>query len=199
MAAGNVPLDLGSLASAIDPAVQTYFQKSGEYIKPEYEDYVYVDTDVTDRTMQEAWLGGLTQFSRNLENAVILAESPPESSAKSYVQVEFADMVRVTRQAMLFGLEKRNLQDQLDELRKAAVRKKNTDLANLLNNMASTSYTVTDRAGSYSKTITGAASVAFSSASHTREDGGPAWVNRHTDGTTVNMDYKIMRLIPSNA
>lgn len=170
MPAGNVPLDLQSLASAIDPAVQTYFQKSGEYLKPEYEDYVYTDTEITERTMQEAWLGGLTQFGRNLENAVILGESPPESSAKSYVQVEFSDMVRVTRQAMIFGLEKRNLQDQLTELRKAAVRKKSRDCADILNNHTATSYTVTDRSGSFTKTITGADSVAFQSSSHTRED-----------------------------
>lgn len=189
MPAGNVPLDLGSLASAIDPAVQIYFQKSGEFIENQYEQFVNVDTDITDRTTQDAFLGGMTQFARVLENAVITAESPPESNAKSYVQVEFADMIRVTRQAMIFGLEKRSLQNQVEELRKAAVRKKERDCADLLNNMTAATYTVTDRSGSFTKTITGADNVAFSSAAHTREDGGTNWNNRVTDGTTVNMDF----------
>ena len=45
-----------------------------------------------------------------------------------------------------------------------------------------------DVSGNYSVTVTGGDGLAFISASHTREDGGTAWNNRVTDGTTLNMD-----------
>lgn len=189
MPASNVPLDLGSLASAIDPAVQIYFQKSGEFMDRQYEQYAYVDRDVTHRVMTDASLQGFSQFARVVENAVITAESPAESSTKAYTQVEFANMVRVTRQAMIFGLETRALQNQVDQLRRSAERKKERDMADLLNNAQSTTYTVADRSGSFTKTITGQDGLAFQSAAHTREDAGANWNNRVTDGTTINMDW----------
>lgn len=178
MPASNVPLDLGSVASAIDPAVQIYFQKSGEFLTKQYAEYAYVDTDVTHRVMTEAALQGFSQFARVLQNAVIVAESPAESSTKAYTQVEFSNMVRITRQSMIFGLEKRGLQNQIEMLRRSAERKKERDIADLFNNHTATTYTVVDRSGSFTKTITGQDALAFQSASHTREDGGKLVLQR---------------------
>jgi len=167
----NVPLDLASLANALDPSVQAYFKKQGELVDKQYPNYVFVDTDIPWRTMTDGGISGLTQFGRVLENAVIEAESQLETNTRSYVQVEFANMVRVTRQNFMFNEERAKLKSMLEDLRKSAERKKDRDMADLINNATSTSYTVTDRTGQYSKTISGGDSVAASSASHTREDG----------------------------
>jgi len=50
-----------------------------------------------------------------------------------------------------------------------------------------TSYTANDDAGNFSVTTTGGDALALYSASHTREDGGTAWSNIVSDGTTTNM------------
>ena len=62
--------------------------------------------------------------------------------------------------------------------------------ADRLDNSYSTSYLASDVSGNYPITIAGGDGIAFISNSHTREDGGTAWNNRVTDGTTVNMDFE---------
>jgi len=84
-----------------------------------------------------------------------------------------------------FGIKKRTLTRITTEARKAVADKREVLCADRLDNSFDTSYTVNDISGNYVSTITGGDALAFISASHTREDGGTAWGNRVTDGTTV--------------
>ena len=88
-----------------------------------------------------------------------------------------------------YGIEARNLEAIVVELKNDAVRFKEAVLTNMLNNSTSTTYTETTGKYSYSVTNTGGDSVALLSTSHTREDGGTNWSNQITDGTTANMSF----------
>ena len=97
-----------------------------------------------------------------------------------------------------FGINKRNLERITEEARKAVADKREQLCADRLDNSFSTTYTVNDISGNYVATVTGGDALAFISASHTREDGGTAWGNRVTDGTTVNMDFEYDALKAAN-
>lgn len=61
------------------------------------------------------------------------------------------------------------------------------DGADMLNNSFSTSYTDSDQ---QTVSTAGGDTVAYFSASHTREDGGSNWNNIVYDGTTYSMDFE---------
>lgn len=76
----------------------------------------------------------------------------------------------------------------MNELKRACVTRRQELLHEKLDAGWLTSYTTNDDSGNYSVTVSGGDALALYSASHTREDGGTAWSNVNSDGTTTNMN-----------
>lgn len=87
-----------------------------------------------------------------------------------------------------FGIKKRNVTRVVRELWDACYLRREELLHEKLDAAYLTSYTSSDDGGNYSVTVTGGDGLALASASHTREDGGTAWSNIVSDGTTANMN-----------
>jgi hypothetical protein len=145
---------------------------------------------VVDYYLKDSSLSGLGYAGRIVENAVVTAASPVQGFDKTYTQIQFGVLLSFTKMMWFFGIRKRNLERITDESRKACADLRELRCADRLDNSFSTSYTAQDISGNYSVTITGGDGLAFASAVHTREDGGTAWSNRVTDGSTVNMDFE---------
>ena len=184
------PLNLTDAADLVDLSIQDVWLKGSEKESRLFEQYFNVETGVTDLYTKDSSLSGLGYAGRITENAAATAVYPVQGFDRTYTQVEFGAVLGVTKMMWKFGIKKRNLENLTDELRKACSDLRELRCADRLDNSFSTSYSVQDISGNYSVTITGGDALAFASASHTREDGGTAWSNRVTDGTTVNMDFE---------
>lgn len=160
------------------PADLTEYSREFVNYQP-VKDYIVKDSSVT----------SISTFSKIPENGNIPADSPNPGFKQTYTQSFFAGMLRITRPMWRYGIEARSLESLVVELKNDALRFKETVLTNMLNNATSTSYTETAGKYSYTVTNTGGDSVAFESASHTREDGGTNWSNVISDGTTNNMSF----------
>lgn len=182
------PLTLADAADLIDISIQDIFLKGSER-HDFYKDYYNVETGITDYYVKDSSMTGLTYAGRIVENAAVTAESPVQGFSKTYTQVQFGILMPFTKHMWFFGIKKRNLERITMEARKAVEDKREQLCADRLDNSFSTSYTVTDISGNWTATTSGGDSAAFISNSHTREDGGTAWDNRITDGSTVNMDF----------
>lgn len=90
-----------------------------------------------------------------------------------------------------FGIKKRDVVRVVNALKDACYTRREELLAEKMDAGWLSSYTATDDSGSYTVTTTGGDGAAMYTASHTREDGGTAWSNIVSDGTTSNMvlDY----------
>jgi len=88
----------------------------------------------------------------------------------------------------MFGIKKRNLENIVEENRKALEDERERLCADRLDRAWDTSYLVNDISGNWTATVTGGDGLSFISSAHTREDGGTAWSNELTDGSTSNMD-----------
>lgn len=185
-----IPLQISDAADLVDLSIQDLWLKGSEK-NVFYDKYFNVDNSVTDLYTKDSSLSGLGYASRIVENAAVTAESPVQGFDKTYTQVEYGKLLAVTKLMWAFGIKKRKLQNITDELRKACVDLRELRCAERLDNSFSTSYAAQDDSGNYSVTITGGDGAAFITNSHTREDGGTAWGNRVTDGTTVNMDLEL--------
>ena len=185
----SAPLTLEEAVDLTDVAIQDIYLKESKLEKKSvYDKYFNVVSGVTDYYLKDSSLSGLGEAARITENAVITSEVPVQGYDKTYTQVEFGKMLPVTKRMWKFGIKKRDLTRVVKSLIATCERKRETLCADRVDNMFSTSYTVTDDAGNYSATISGGDGVAAVSDAHTREDGGTNWNNRVTDGTTVNMD-----------
>ena len=184
------PLTLTDAADLIDVSIQDIFLKGSEKESKLFEQYYNVDRGVTDYYVKDSSLTGLGYAGRIIENAAVTAASPVQGFDKTYTQVQFGILLSFTKPMWFFGIKKRNLEKITGEARKAVADKREVLCADRLDNSYSTSYTVQDISGNYVATVTGGDGLALISASHTREDGGTAWGNRVTDGTTVNMDFE---------
>ena len=184
------PLSLSDAADLIDVSIQDIWLKGSETESQLYKQYYNVDSGVTDYYMKDSSLSGLSYAGRIVENAAVTAQSPVQGFDKTYTQVQFGVLLSFTKQMWFFGIKKRNLQNITAEARKAVADKRELLCADRLDQAYNTTYTVSDISGNYAATISGGDGVAMISASHTREDGGTAWNNRVTDGSTVNMDWE---------
>jgi len=184
------PLNLADAADLIDVSIQDIFLKGSEKESNLYKQYYNVETSVTDYYLKDSSLTGLGFAGRVTENAAITAQSPVQGFDKTYTQVEFGIVLSFTKHMWFFGIKKRNLERITVEARKAVADKREVLCADRLDRSFDTSYSVDDVSGNYSVTVTGGDGLAFISSTHTREDGGTAWNNRVTDGTTVNMDFE---------
>lgn len=182
-----IPFSTAGSADALDDAVQAYFLKDTADRKTYYNQYYYVENGIDTRVMKDSGMSGFSKAKRVTENAVIKAESPIQTYSQTYTQYEIGLMGKFTKQMWKFGIQKRDVEKVVKGLNDAVYRLRETDCADRLNNSFSTTFTDGD---GNSVSCAGGDSAALISASHTREDGGTAWNNRITDGTTVNMDCK---------
>jgi len=186
--ATNVPFDIAAAADLTDLSIQKIFLKSGTDLQQYHKEYYNVE-QVSDYITKDSSVTSVDAFSKIAENGNIPASSPHQGFDKTYTQSFFSGMLRVTRPMWRYGISTRKLQGLVVELRKNAIRFKETVLANVLNNATSTSYTETTGKLSYTVTNTGGDGLAPQSSAHTREDGGSNWSNVISDGTTDNMDF----------
>ena len=183
------PFTLGDAADLTNVAIQRIWLKSSDVEKTTYYDkYFNVETGITDRLTQDSSITGLSEAARITEQSIIVAESPIQGFDQTYTQVEYGKLLPVTKQMWKFGIKKRDLEGIVSELRASCLRHKERLTGDRLDNMTASTYTVLDEGGNYTMTITGGDGGPFSSATHTREDGGTNITNRLTDGTTSNMD-----------
>lgn len=184
----TVPFDIDAASDLVDLSIQEIWIKSPADLKEYSREYYNVES-VTDYIVKDSSITSIDTMSKVPENGRIPADSPYQGFEKTYTQSQFAGMLRITRMMWKYGLQVRRLEAIVRERRNDAIRFKETVLANVLNNATSTSYTETKGKLAYTVTNTGGDSVAFASASHTREDGGSNWSNIVTDGVTSNMDF----------
>ena len=192
------PLSLSDAADLIDVSIQDIFLKGSDKESRLFEQYYNVETGISDYYQKDSSLSGLGYAGRIVENASVTAASPVQGFDKTYTQVQFGVLLSFTKPMWFFGIKKRNLERITDEARKAVAHKRELLCADRLDNSFSTTYVVQDISGNYTATITGGDGLAFISATHTREDGGTAWSNRVTDGSTVNMDFDYDALKAAN-
>ena len=184
------PLSLTDAADLIDVSIQDIWLKGSEKESRQFEQFFNVETGVSDYYMKDSSLSGLGYAGRIVENAAVTAASPVQGFDKTYTQVQFGVLLSFTKFMWYFGIKKRNLENITSEARKACSDLRELRCADRLDRSFDTSYAAQDISGNYVITTTGGDALAFISASHTREDGGTAWNNRVTDGTTVNMDFE---------
>lgn len=184
----NTPFDLDAASDLTDLSIQEIWIKSPADMD-EYSKEYYNSMPVPDYITKDSSLTSISTFSKIPENGNIPADSPYEGFRQTYTQSFFSGMLRVTRPMWRYGVQTRQLEAIVQELRKDAVRFKEQVLANVLNNATSTSYTETTGKFAYTVTNTGGDGAAFQSAAHTREDGGTNWSNKVTDGTTNNLNF----------
>lgn len=180
---------LADAADLIDVSIQQIWLKGSEKETRQFEQFYNVETAVTDYYLKDSSLSGLGYAGRVVENAAVTAASPVQGFDKTYTQVQFGILMSFTKYMWYFGIKKRNLEKITMEARKACSDLRELRCAERLDNAYATSYTATDIQGNYPVTTSGGDGLAFISASHTREDGGTAWNNRITDGSTVNMSF----------
>ena len=184
------PLSLSDAADLIDVSIQDIWLKGSEQETEQFKQYFNVETGVQDYYLKDSSLTGLGYAGRIVENAAVTAASPVQGFDKTYTQVQFGVLLSFTKLMWMFGIKKRDLENITAEARKACSDLREQRCADRLDNSFSTSYSASDISGNYSVTVTGGDGLAFASAVHTREDGGTAWSNRVSDGTTVNMDFE---------
>ena len=184
------PLTLSDAADLIDVSIKDIWLKGSETESQQFKQFMNVETGITDYYLKDSSMAGLGYAGRVTENAAITAQSPVQGFDKTYTQIQFGVLMSFTKHMWFFGIKKRNLEKITAEARKACSDLRELRCAERLDNAFGTSYTAEDISGNYNVTTTGGDGSAFITSSHTREDGGTAWNNRVTDGSTVNMDWE---------
>jgi len=184
------PLTLSDAADLIDVSIQQIWLKGSEAESRLFEQYMNVETGVTDYYLKESSISGLGYAGRVVENAAITAQSPVQGFDKTYTQVQFGIVLSFTKPMWFFGIRKRNLERITNEARNACADLRELRCAERLDYAFSSSYTAEDISGNYSVTVTGGDGLPFCSSSHTREDGGSNWNNIVYDGSTYNMGWE---------
>ena len=192
------PLQLSDASDLIDRSIQEIFLKGSERETRDFAKYYNVETGVKDYYLKDSSLSGLGYAGRVVENAAITASAPVQGFDKTYTQTHFAQLMTFSEHMWKFGIQKRDLENVTSETRKSLSDMREQLCADRLDQSFNTSYTVNDPSGNYTATITGGDGAAFITNSHTREDGGTAWGNRVTDGSTVNMDFEYDALKAAN-
>src|SRR3990167_11289015 len=102
-------------------------------------------------------------------------------------------MAQFTLYDWKYGIKKRKLESVVKDLDGSVRRKRERLTTDYLDQSmgATTSYSVTDDGGNYTKSVTGGDALALINSAHTREDGGSNWNNQVTDGVTVNMVFEL--------
>jgi len=182
------PLTLGQAADLVDVAIQKIFLKPTVEDRKFYSKFYNVTKGVQDYYLKDSSLSGLGSAARVVESATIVAESPVQGFDQTYTQVLYGKLLGFSWHMWKFGIKKRDLTRVVNELKRACFTAREEMLHEKLDAAHLTSYTRSDDAGNYAVAVSGGDALALASASHTREDGGTAWSNIVSDGTTSNMD-----------
>lgn len=183
------PLVLSDAVDLTNLAVQEIWLKGSEK-NPLYEQYFNVESGVVDYLTTDSSISGLGYAGRIQENAAVTAASPVQGFDKTYTQVQYGILMSFTKMVWFFGIKRRKIEAIVQEARKACEDLRELRCADRLDQSFASSYSVADISGNYTAATVGGDGQPFISASHTREDGGTAWNNRVTDGSTVNMDFE---------
>lgn len=182
------PLTLSQAADAVDVSIQKYFLKGTVETEEYFRKFCNVVTGVEDYYMKDSGLSGLGSASRVVENATIVAEAPVQTFDQTYTQVLYSKLMGFTFYMWKYGIKKRDVMRVVNELKKACYTRREELLHEKLDAGWLSSYSTSDDGGSYTVTTTGGDGSPLYTASHTREDGGTAWSNIVSDGTTSNMN-----------
>lgn len=184
-------MTLGTAADLIDVSIQRIYPRMSKLAVPGDILKLYNEEQTEDYYDKDSSLSGFGEAARLVENAIITSESPVQGYDKTYTQVFHGKMAQFTMQEWKFGIKKRKLEGVVQDLVRAAQRKKERLLTEYLENSINNvgSYTVSDDSGNWTKTVTGGDAVEFIDSAHTREDSGASWSNVIGDGTTSNMDF----------
>lgn len=184
-------MTLGQAADLIDKSIQRIYLK---YTNLEEENYkkFYHSEMTEDYYDKDSSLSGLGEAARITESAVIVTDTPVQGFDKTYTQLFMGKIASFTLYDWKYGIKRRKLEKVVRELDRTCRRKRERLTTEYLENSmaAATSYTVSDDAGNYTKSVVGGDAAALINSSHTREDGGTAWSNVCSDGTTSNMDFE---------
>lgn len=185
------PLTIGQAADLVDLSIQKVWLKPTVEATEYYKKFSNVTTGVTDYYMKDSSLSGLGSASRMTEQATIVSEAPVQGFDQVYTQVAYAKLMSFSVYLWKFGIKKRDLTRVVNELKKAIYTRREELMHEKLDAGWLSSYTTTDDGGNYSVSVTGGDGQPLYTASHTREDGGTAWSNIVSDGTTpnINLDY----------
>jgi hypothetical protein len=170
--AQTIPFTVGASPDLVDASIQEIWLKSSKLETEYYKQYMNVETGVTDYKLADSSLSGLGYASRILDNAVITAQSPIQGYDKTYTQVHFGTLLRISKMMWFFGIKKRDLTRVANEARRACSNLRELRCAERLDNSFSTSYTAQDDGGNYSVATVGGDGVELISEAHLREDGG---------------------------
>ena len=181
----TVPASLNEFADLTDESIQDIFVKPGK--KPETMSKYFHVENTTSYLDKDSSVSGAEKAKFISENASVEYDAPLQGFDQTYTQKKYGDGLKITDQLWKFGIQVRNITSITESLRDSMTEKVEEDAADMLNNSFGTSYV---DAENQTISTAGGDSVAYFSASHTREDGGTAWSNRITDGTTVNMDFE---------
>lgn len=152
---------------------------------------LYHEEIAEDYYEKDSGISGFGEAARMTEGAIITSESQVQTFDQTYTQVFFGKMAQFTLYDYKFGIKRRKLESTIRDLDGSVRRLRARLLTDYLENSigATTSYTVSDDSGNYSKSVTGGDGVALINSSHTREDGGSAWSNVVSDGSNNNIAF----------
>lgn len=180
-----VPATLAQFSDLVDESIQDIYVKRGEL--PKKIDQYFNVTDTQSYYTKDSSVSGPAKAKFMGDNASVVYDAPLQGYDKTYTQKKYGDGLEISDHLWKFGIEFRKIASITESLMDSMTEKCEDDGADMLNNGFSTSYTDAD---GQTVNTSGGDAVAYFSASHTREDGGTAWNNIVTDGTTVNMDFE---------
>lgn len=191
------PLKIADAADLVDRSIQNVWLKEAPAFETFYDKMYHVTRGVTDLYTKDSSLSGYGNPGRVIEQGVIVSEAPVQGFDQTYEQVMYGDIGGFSYKMWKFGIEKRDLTKVVNGLKKAMMVYREELLARKYDAAYLTSYSQADPQGSYTITTTGGDGRAMADASHTREDGGTAWSNIVSDGTTSNMnlDYPALKAL----
>ena len=187
----SAPGVIAQFADAVDVAIQKYWLKptteKTEYFRSMYN----VTTGVEDYYLKDSGISGLSSASRMHEQGVVVAEVPVQTNSQTYTQERFGLLLSFSWFMWKFGIKKRNVQNIVNELKKACYTRREELLARKYDAAHLSSYTENDDKGNYTVTTTGGDGDFMATATHPNESGGTDWSNLISDGTTTNLklDY----------
>jgi hypothetical protein len=189
-------LKIADASQLLDVSFQKVWLKGAE-LMTFYEKMYNVTRGVTDLYIKETGLSEFGEASRIIENAVITSEKPVQTFDQTYTQIQYGKLASFSKMMWKFGIKKRDLTRVANSLKKANHLHRERLLARKYDAAWLTSYSQSDDNGTYTITVTGGEGTAMATASHTREDGGTAWSNIVSDGTTSNMnlDYPALKAL----
>jgi hypothetical protein len=177
--------------------------KTTPTVKPEYLDFMY-KVDNNERIYTDVGVTGLGMGEIIPDGGIGASDAPIQGYSKNYVQMHFTKKVRLTFQTNFFLFEsaaakiKSSVKSKVLEGKNAIEHAKNYLAQSLLAQGFGTSFTwkPINAVGTNMPISTiGADAVAYWSASHPREDGGPAWTNVIVDGATNSPQFTYSALL----